>query len=352
MNALLEDLPQALGQTAETARALFNALSLHAPGAVAAVAVLALCALAAVVVLDASRRTLAVPTWSYLRRDVAQLAAERDGKRGLVDSLRGECETLERQLEKLHADKRQLAGVTERRQHEETVLRDVLERLARVDDDRAFVDALRGEIVTLKSERTALQSQIADLQAERAETESELTGLRAHEARLQSEMSDVRAAREATGAEVEQARLELETLRRRTEAARLELQEAEQRSRQEAAELNALERERERMQGEASALQGRIDRLERERIEIENAVAAAQGRRGRLLEAKGRLEADRSALWMEFIALHEKRNASAREAAAAEARLAEFRQQRDALHGEVEMLKRVVATLNHPEMRT
>src|SRR3954452_1133282 len=80
MNTLLANLLQTLNELAEHGRVFFDALSLHAPGAGSAVAVLALCATAAVVVLDASRRTLAVPTRSYLRRDVAQLAAERDGK--------------------------------------------------------------------------------------------------------------------------------------------------------------------------------------------------------------------------------------------------------------------------------
>src|SRR4051794_28521097 len=84
MNALLTNPLQSLTGLAEHGRVFFDALSLHAPGSISAVAVLALCSTAAVVVLDASRRTLAVPTWSYLRRDIAQLAADRDGKRGLV----------------------------------------------------------------------------------------------------------------------------------------------------------------------------------------------------------------------------------------------------------------------------
>jgi len=94
-------------------------------------------------------------------------------------------------------------------------------------------------------------------------------------------------------------------------------------------------------------LQGRVEQLDRQRQDIETGIAAAQGRRARLLEAKGRLEADRSALWMEFIGLQEKRNASIREASINEARAWELRQQRDALHGEIEMLKRVLVTLDH-----
>ena len=70
------------------------------------------------------------------------------------------------------------------------------------------------------------------------------------------------------------------------------------------------------------------------------------------MKPKGRLEADRSALWMEFITLQEKRNASIRDASVSEARVWELRQQRDALHSEIEMLKRALVTLDQrPEVR-
>src|SRR4051812_7924050 len=290
MNTLLANLLQTLNELAEHGRVFFDALSLDAPGAVSAVAVLALCATAAVVVLDASRRTLAVPTWSYLRRDVAQLAAERDGKRGLVDSLRAECAALQSQLERLQADKLHLAGITERRQAEEAALRDVLERLARMEDDRAFIDAIRAELDTLKSERGALQQQIAALQAERAEFESDLTGRRAYEARLQGEISDLKSAREATGAHVNQMKLELETLLRQVEAARTSLREAEQKSGQEGAALDALERECERLNGEAGAVHGRGAPLEQAREGLWGTTSTPQGGPGGVPLVKSRPE--------------------------------------------------------------
>src|SRR3954452_6982769 len=214
MNTLLANLLQTLNELAEHGRVFFDALSLHAPGSISAVAVLALCSTAAVVVLDASRRTLAVPTWSYLRRDIAQLAADRDGKRGLVDSLRAEFETLESQLEGLRAEKFHLTGLSEQREAQEAALRDLSERLASMEDDRALIDAIRAELDPLKSEQGALQQQIADLQAERSEHESNLKRLREHESKLEHEVSALKASREATNTHLNQMKLESETLSR------------------------------------------------------------------------------------------------------------------------------------------
>ena len=185
------------------------------------------------------------------------------------------------------------------------------------------------------------------MQAERADRESGLVRLRDQEARLEEAVSALKASREATSAHVNQMQMELDALRGRIETARASAQDVERESRSEREALNALQRDRDRLEGEAAALQGRVGQLDRQRQDLETGLAAAQGRRARLLEAKGRLEADRSALWVEFIALQEKRNASICEAAASEARVQDLRQQRHALHGEIEMLKRILGSTGH-----
>jgi chromosome segregation ATPase len=352
MNALLASALQSLTELVEHGRLFLDALSLHAPGALSAVAVLALCATAAVVTLDASRRTLAVPTWSYLRREVAHLAADRDGKKDMVDSLRAECEALAGELDTLRSEKRRLAGVTERREEQEAALRDLSDRLSRMDDDCALADAIRAELDGLKSDKAALQQQVAAFQAQRAEHECEIARLQERKTELADDVSGLVTSRDAASMQVNQLKLEAETLLRQVEAAHAALREAEHKSRNEGDALDALHRERERLDGQVAALQGRVEQLERTRQDIETGIAAAQGRRARLLEAKGRLEADRSALWMEFITLQEKRNASIRDASVSEARVRELRQQRDALHSEIEMLKRALVTLDQrPEVR-
>src|SRR5215203_6196265 len=229
MNALLANALQSLTELVGHGRLFLDALSLHAPGALSAVAVLALCATAAVVTLDASRRTLAVPTWSYLRREVAHLAADRDGKKDMVDSLRAECEALAGELDTLRSEKRRLAGVTERREEQEAALRDLSDRLSRMDDDCALADAIRAELDGLKSDKAALQQQVAAFQAQRAE----------HECTI----------------------------------ARLQERETEHKSRNEGDALDALHRERERLDGQVAALQGRVEQLERTRQDIETGIA-------------------------------------------------------------------------------
>src|SRR3954469_4938270 len=220
MNGIFAYALQILTGVLDQSRAFFDALSLHAPSILAAVAVLALSVMAAVVVLDASRRTAAVPAWSYLRQDVAQLAADRDSKRSLLDSLRAECRTLEGALEGLRAEKAHLTGLAERREEQEAALRDLSERLASLGDDRALVAAIRAELDGLRSEKSALGQEIAAMQAERADRESGLVRLRNHEAKLEDAVSALKASREATSAHVNQMQMELDALRGRIETAR------------------------------------------------------------------------------------------------------------------------------------
>jgi chromosome segregation ATPase len=94
------------------------------------------------------------------------------------------------------------------------------------------------------------------------------------------------------------------------------------------------------------ALQGRIGQLQAERRDIEDKIVAAQAARAKVASENGRLEADRSTLWIEFVALQEKRNAANAEIAVSETKLRDIRHQRDALHGEIEMLRRVLGTMD------
>jgi uncharacterized protein YlxW (UPF0749 family) len=72
---------------------------------------------------------------------------------------------------------------------------------------------------------------------------------------------------------------------------------------------------------------------------------SAQAVRTKLAHENGRLEADRSTLWVEFVSLQEKRNAANADIAVSEAKVRDLRHQRDALHGEIEMLRRVVGSI-------
>jgi chromosome segregation ATPase len=94
------------------------------------------------------------------------------------------------------------------------------------------------------------------------------------------------------------------------------------------------------------ALQGRIGQLQAERRDMDDKIVAAQAARAKVAGENGRLEADRSSLWIEFVALQEKRNAACAEIAMSETKLRDIRHQRDALHGEIEMLRRVLGSMD------
>jgi chromosome segregation ATPase len=112
------------------------------------------------------------------------------------------------------------------------------------------------------------------------------------------------------------------------------------------AKLKEVEEERNRLGGEVRALQGRIAQLQAERRDMDDKIVAAQAARTKIASENGRLEADRSTLWIEFVSLQEKRNAANAEIAISETKLREIRHQRDALHGEMEMLRRVLGSMD------
>lgn len=340
------DWPLALAEIGGQLRTAFAGLSLDTPGTLPAIATVALCSTAAVLVIDASRRTAAVPRWSYLRRDIAELAAERDGKRRLVENLRGECESLGTKLETLRSEEARLVEVTRQREAQEAVLRAVNERLGHLSQDRALVESVRADLAELQPIHARLKAEIAVLEENRDERRTDLDRLAVRQAELDEKVSQEKATREAVQAEVARLKAEFEALSRLLETARAELRQAEEQRRRELEAVAGHERERERLRGEMAALQARIEGLHKQQRELEDAVAAAQAARTKLVEGNGRLEADRSALWVEFIGLQEKRNAAIAEASAAEGKLWDLRQQRNNLQNEAEMLKRVVGSLH------
>jgi chromosome segregation ATPase len=190
-----------------------------------------------------------------------------------------------------------------------------------------------------------LKGEIAALEEQRAERKADLERLLGRQAELEQTLSEAKASRDGIGLEAASVKAEFNSLLRQVEAARASLRDAEDDTRRQTELAATLERELGARKGELAALQARIEQLQKTQYELDSHVAAAQGTRTKLVESNGRLEADRSALWVEFIGLQEKRNAAIAEASAAESRLWDLRQQRNALNNEVEMLKRLVGNM-------
>jgi RNA polymerase sigma factor (sigma-70 family) len=145
MNSLPEWLNGVLSTLKLWQGAMDQAL-IYWPGAIAAVVTVVICTTAALLILDASRRTAAVAGWGYLQRSVGLLSAERETARRVIDALAVERDGLREELESLKKDKLRYEGIHRQRENEERALREISDRLKAMDDDKAKVEALRAAL--------------------------------------------------------------------------------------------------------------------------------------------------------------------------------------------------------------
>jgi chromosome segregation ATPase len=341
MNSFLEAMSAMVGTLKLWPGAMEQAL-LYWPGIIAALSTVTICTMAAFSILDASRRTAAVPGWSYLQRAIGGLAAERDSTHRVVEALVGERDRVREELELLKREKLRLETVRQERQKEEKALADVSERLKKIAQDRKKVDALRTELEKLQAEHASRAQSVIALREEQNERQAALESRRARLSELEEDTIKIKAARDALAGEVAQRKLESDSYQRQAQQYNLAVQDAKKTLREAEDKLREVETERDRCLGEMRVIQGRVGQLEAERRDIDDKIVAAQAARTKVAQENGRLEADRSTLWVEFLALQEKRNAANADVAVSETKVRDLRHQRDALHGEIEMLRRVI----------
>jgi chromosome segregation ATPase len=187
------------------------------------------------------------------------------------------------------------------------------------------------------------------LRDEQSERETLLDRRRTTLTEIDQEILRQSSRREALAAEVAQRRLEKEAYEREAQRhekavadARTVLQELDR-------ELERAEKSRDKALGEIQLLEANLNQLQNERRDVAEKVAQSQKSREKAAEENGRLDAERSRLWTEFVGLQEKRNSLTAEIRASEMQARELRAGRDALHAEIEMLKRIVgrADLKH-----
>jgi chromosome segregation ATPase len=346
--AIMNAMPEWVNGVAATAKLWHGTMDqalVYWPGALAALLTVTVCTTAAFLILDASRRTAGMPGWAYLQESVGAFTAQRDSMQRVVEGLLGERGDLADEVEALKRERLQFEGLRRERAREEEALADVRQRLASMAADRVKVEALRAEVEQLHAEHSALTQSVVGLREEQNEHQMTLERRRGRLDEFEDEIIKSKAARDALAAEVAQRKLESESYQRQAQQYRVAGDDAKKLLREAEDRLKEADKERDRVIGETRALQGQIGRLEAERREIEDKAVAAQAGRTKLAQENGRLEADRSTLWVEVLALQEKRNTANSDLGLIEARLRDLRHQRDALHGEIEMLRRVLGSM-------
>jgi hypothetical protein len=121
MTGLQESILRLLGGIGLWHEAAADA-QIYWPGILAAVATVTLCMIASLLILDASRRTLAVPGWSYLQKSVGLLAAETDSLRQNIEALYEERDSLRIEVNSLKEDRAALQSVRHQRVEQENRL--------------------------------------------------------------------------------------------------------------------------------------------------------------------------------------------------------------------------------------
>ncbi|WP_262031061.1 McrB family protein [Microvirga sp. Mcv34] len=306
--------------------------------ALGAGAALTACATAAVAVLDAGRRTAALPTWRFLQEDIPRRQAEREEAQRALDALRAEIDTL-------RLETAQLETVRAQRTAEEALLADIQRQLDNLAEDRKQLDTLKTELVTLIDQKAALDQQLIDLRDEQSQRAKIVERLGTEREELERFLADRKTERESLEAETARLKVERDSLRHDGERARSELEELRRRATEETAALADARRRLEQGQAEETATLTRVAALRQDREEIETKLSEAAAGRGRLSEEIGRLSAEREGLREDLVAEQQAFLKARSEVEAAGLERDEARRERDGLRAESEVLKRVITNL-------
>lgn len=301
------------------------------PSTLAAAFVLLMCVASSLAWLDAGRRTAAVPTWHYLQKEIAELSATRDQKTQEVDRLNAS-------LELLRQEQGQLADVRRQREAAQNDLNELLKRLESLDEDRRTVDRVRDELANALTEKSKIDQDVMDLRDEHGRLKTDIERLTGQQAEIERQVTAKLAERETLTAETARATAERDAVIRNVDQLRREGDEAKARLAEATAGLDSARRE-------VDALATSIGQLKADKAKLEEATSAATKERGVLSAELGRLTGERDNRNAELGQVHERLKASQGALAKEEAQLKEVRLQRDALHSEIQMLHKVLASL-------
>ena len=311
---------------------------LYSPATYAAAGVVFLCCWAALVSRNAADRLIEVPKLHYLREQVARKAAERDTIEQKISELRAELATADR-------EKAELAILRQEKEQRSLELAGIEEKLASLDQDRAKINEVEGQLASAFDRLSLANQGIVDAETKKATLDAAVQGLARQQAQLADRVAELTAQQEDLTRGVARAKQELDVAERTADRATADLRILEQHHAAEAAALTEVRQSVERLKGEGAAIEGSIDRLASEKEDLVQAITIATAEHRTIEEELATLRSRAEGQQREIQRLGEEAAEAAAKRERDEAATTELRHQRDALHGEIEMLKKVLASL-------
>jgi AAA domain (dynein-related subfamily) len=312
---------------------------LYSPAIYAAAAVGFLCCWAAVVSRNAADRLIEVPKLHYLREQVARKAAERDTIEQKISELRAEIAVADR-------EKAELAILRQEKEQRSRELAGIEEKLASLDQDRAKINEVESRLASTLDRLSRANQSVADAETKKATLDAAVQGLERQQAQLAERVAQLTAQQDDLTRGVAVAKQELGAAERTADRAKADLRILEQHHATEAVALTEVRLSVERLKGEGAAIKGSIDRLASEKEDLSQAITMATAEHRTIEEELATLRSRAEGQQREIKRLGEEAVEAAAKRERDEAATTELRRQRDALHGEIEMLKKVLASLD------
>jgi chromosome segregation ATPase len=285
----------------------WGSAQLYWPSIIAGGGAVLLCVMATVMTFDASRRVAGVPQWVALRKSVHDLNAERASVLRFLEQARTELSDLNEVIEGLRVEKNELERVRELRAHHEAELKDLLDALVTHSEDRSRILAVRAELRELMTERQGLQDRIAALREQHREHEAAVEKAERSELTIREQIARSIAERDAFVQQISYSHVELAASLRELDEGKAALLRQAEETADELQRLNQAKLDRAQVIGHISELRRRVSQLAKDHREMEAQIVAARAVQAKLVQENGRLEADRSSLWMEVASLHGRR---------------------------------------------
>jgi len=311
---------------------------LFSPATYAAAAVVFLCCWAAVALRNAADRLIEVPKLYYLREHVARKAAERDTIEQKISELRAELAAADR-------EKAELAILRQEKEQRSLELAGIEEKLAGLDQDRAKINEVESQLAAALDRLSQANQGVADAETKKATLDAAVQGLERQQTQLADRVAELTAQQEGLTRGVAVVKQELDAAERTADRAKADLRILEQHHATQAAALTEVKQSVERLKGEGAAIEGSIDRLASEKEDLAQAITMATAQHRTIEEELATLRSRAEGQQREIKRLGEEAAEAAAKRERDEAETTELRRQRDALHGEIEMLKKVLASL-------
>jgi uncharacterized coiled-coil DUF342 family protein len=315
-----------------------NLAILYSPVTFASAAVVFLCCWAAVALRNTADRLTEVPKLSYLREQVARRTAERDNIEQKIDELRAELATTDK-------EKAELAILKQEKEQHRQELATIEEKLANLDQERVKINEVEGQLASALDRLSQAKQEVSDAENTKADLDAAVQWLQRQQTELADRISELTVQRENLANALARLKQELDVTERTAERTKGDLRILEQHHAAEAAALTEMKQSVERLRGEEAAVKGSLERLASDREDLAQAITIATGQRRTIEEEIATFKTRAESYQREIKRLSEEAIEASAKREREEAATVELRHQRDALHGEIEMLKKVLSSL-------